>query len=322
VQDMIVVVPDAVPAGQDKYVNTTITTAKETELNNLTREWDPQAEILKVTVVARYTAQTGVALATVPETGIFRVEYSRDLSLPYTISDAVGFRNGKLREVQPNASEYIVQHYDLTNEGFNGLGVAYYDDDALNQTVAYLAKYPAQTKVVPADRKKPLPKPKAGKSKHNKISDKYPAFRSLNIQKESDTVMFPSAIGSWYDSDGYDSGASHSAFRWSDALGCFALWDHSRGKPAYIEYGFGGPNEYFSWVAALPAIGALQVLRSAKKRNHPMLSRDMVSTNAVHAYDANFNWGLLLQALTQVVKAAIAIHEIFQSDGRSQAPQF
>jgi hypothetical protein len=317
--DILCEIPDAAPQDQSIIVNTRVSSDGKEDLMSMQRAWDPNAEIVVMEVQARYTVQQTSATPIFKEDSAFKVVFSADLDLPYAISDAPILRNGQLvdAKVVPNFTEC---NYDLSDEGWAGLGIAYFDDVESGDTVAYIAKMKAVAPTKRPGKKERLPRPKPRTQREN--ADAYPAFRKAAMEDPSYTISMPTSSGYWYDADGYDAGAGHSNYRWSEKYQSFVLWDFARQKPVFIEYGWGTPNYYFDWSAVTPQSGSLMAHKVPTKiqtSRRIVLGQHLVKSSSLT--DPKINWTMVIAVATAIIKAGIDIAEVFRSNGRSQIPQ-
>lgn len=295
--DGYVVIPDSPPQDQSS-ISTELINPADSEIPPYpvqTRIWNNDAEVVEITVKAEYTAQDSSHSDIFTEEGAFKLTFSRDLTIPLKVSTAVKYVNGR---TLPNTATVQDQPYDLSLEGWSGLGVALLYVESEDYSIPYLAKY---------DKQEPIKRvSKDGKKdkilKKKMRSDDFPAFRIKALESPDITVMFNGGFSYGSDATGYDQHTLTGNFKWSPTYDAFVAWDFSRNDVLRFLEDWDYPNYYSPWIANYPPAGVIQFQRVPSK-NIPTVG--LVDPDVL--VDSSIAWELILSVATTVLTAAINI---------------
>jgi hypothetical protein len=319
--DGYVRVPDLPPQDQCDIENTTVVDAGGNTVNKQKRVWSEEAEIARISVRTQYLAQTAPK-DTVPErVASHPVSFASDFGIPYGHSVPTYLsQSGRVMTRATRATRS--QFYDISGEGFLGMGVAFLDDPYADTTVGYLAKFKTPTTTQKALLGLPPVENWMQKSDEEKetirekvLSD-YPAYRNAAMEDGKYSIFLPGSVGFNYDANGYDLNTTSSTFRWSLEHMAFVLWDYARGRPMYIEKGWAIPNYYSEWVACLPPKGSL-VLSDPTDVSAILLNDQFESKFLM---EKAISWDLVIFAITVVIEVIKGIQKI-SNEMRRTAPQ-
>lgn len=257
-------VPDVPPQDQSDLSNETSTTADGATVTVQKRIWSEKAEIAEISVLTEYFVQPAPKNSTSERVESHPVKFSGDWEVPFgttvqTYMTSAGRITTEDRGLNLNTS------YDLTGDGWLGMGIAYLEDQYAGTTVAYLAKFKTPTDgkrslagAPPEEQWEELTQEEK-EAIRQKINSDYPAYRNAALEDRKLTIYLPGGAGMIYDATGDDLAGVSCALRWSEEHMAFVLWDFCRGRPLHIPKGWHYPNYYQEWVACLPPKGFLIV---------------------------------------------------------------
>lgn len=314
-------VPDVPPQDQSDLSNEITTTSDGKTVNIQRRIWSERAEIAEISIHTDYYVQP-----TPKDYALERVEshpakFSVDWDVPYghtvqtylTPSGAITTESRGLN---------VQTSYDISGEGWLGMGIAYLEDVYAKTTVAYLAKFKA-----PEGVKKRLPG--APPPEHweeltdeekdairQKINSDYPAYRNAALEDRKLAIYLPGGAGLIYDASGDDLATVSCTFRWSDEHMAFVLWDYCRARPVFIEKGWHDPNKYQEWVACLPPKGFLIVNDPAGINSLELQAK----VDERFLMPRAITWDIIILAVTTLIDIIKGIQKVSEALRRA-APQ-
>ena len=314
-------VPDIPPQDQSDLSNEVTETAGGVTVNRQRRVWSEDAEVASISVRTKYLVQQAPKEYALERVPAHPLKFSGDWGVPYghtaqTYISSAGRLVGEEKGMNTTIS------YDLTGDGWLGMGIAFLEDSYAKSTVAYLAKFkvPATTRgalpgIPPREKWEQMTEAEREAVKAGILSD-YPAYRNAALEDSSNTLYLPMGAGFNYDASGNDLSQISCAFKWSEEHLAFVLWDYCRGKPLYIESGWAYPNYYQQWVASMPPKGWLTVSNpqgiSAVKLQMELDQRYLM--------EKAVSWDLVVFALTVLIEVIKGISKI-SAEMRRTAPQ-
>lgn len=319
--DGYIKVPDIPPQDQSDLSNEITETADGVTVNRQRRVWSEDAEVASISVRTKYLVQQAPKEYALERLPAHPLKFSADWGVPYghTVQTYISSA-GKL--VGEEKGMNITSSYDLTGDGWLGMGIAFLQDSYANATVAYLAKFKTPVSIrgalpgiPPKEQWEQLTEAEREEVMAGILSD-YPAYRNAALEDTTNTLYLPMGAGFNYDASGNDLSQISNAFRWSEEHLAFVLWDFCRGRPLYIESGWAHPNYYQQWVASMPPKGWLTISNSQGIENvklHMELDQRYLMEKAI-------SWDLVVFALTVLIEVVKGISKI-SSEMRRSAPQ-
>jgi hypothetical protein len=290
--------------------------------------WDQRAEILDLEVKANYTVYNGdTDIKIAPRVAEFYFKFNNDLSTLNAITTPVFLHGGKVQEQRLAWSE---EPYDVTLEGFLGIGVAFYEGSE-GESVPYLAKFPK------AEKKRRENRPKRENRGPPSVRDAnaYPALRIKKLEGNY-LIFFPGGAAYHDDTSGYDLGLPSMAFKFSPKHQAFVQWNFATSTVVGIPDDFYYPYYYQEWIASMPPRGSLMVhatptpssfaVKVGNFNVNPELA--LLPKEGPNGWNdmPHVDWTVVIQATIYVLQTALKLFQVLNENfsnggGSDMAPQ-